>query len=73
MNAGLAIKTIAEEKGMRAVDICTATGLSDAYISMLLNGKINDPKLDRVYLISQALGVSIDYIVQVANEFEDQE
>lgn len=71
MNAGPAIKAIADEKGMRAVDICNATGISDSYISMLLSGKIADPKLDRIYVISRALDVSIDYIVQVAKSLEN--
>ncbi len=71
MNVGMAVHKIAESKGMRAADICNATGIADSYMSMLMRGQIKDPKLGRIYAIANALGVTVDEIVRVAEEYED--
>ena len=71
MNVGMAVRRIAEGKGMRAADICNATGIADSYMSMLMRGQIKDPKLGRIYAIANALGVTVDEIVKVAEEYKD--
>ena len=63
MNIGLAIKAIAREKGMSQVDLHRATGLSEGYISMLFNAKIDDPQLSRVWKMATALGVTVDEVI----------
>lgn len=72
MNVGLAVKQIADSKGMRRVDVCNATGIADSYMSMLFRGQIKDPRLGRVYAIARALDVTVDELVAIADTFEDQ-
>ena len=45
MNIGLAIKSIAVEKGMTAAALSRATGISEGYLSQLFHAKIEDPQL----------------------------
>ena len=55
-----ALRTAMKERNLKQVDICRATGLSDAYISMLVSGKIDDPKWSKAELVIQALGMTLD-------------
>ena len=63
MNIGLAIKAIAKEKGMSQADLHRATGISEGYISMLFNAKIDDPQLSKMWTLSKALGVTVDEMI----------
>lgn len=55
-----ALQVVMDEKGLSQADICRATGLSDAYVSMLVSGKVRDPKWSRAELVIRALGVTLD-------------
>ena len=70
MDIGMALKTIAAERGIRNADICRALPhVSDAYLSMLFSSKIGDPQFSRVQEISEVLGVSLDYVSNLAKQF----
>ena len=49
-------------RGMKAVDLCECTGIPKGAVSYYLSGK-SQPKADRVYLLSKALGVSEAWLV----------
>lgn len=55
-----AVVTIMERDGITQADLCKRAGISDAYASMLCNGKVVDPKWSRAEVIIEALGVSLD-------------
>ena len=48
MNIGLAIKSIAVERGMTAAALSRATGISEGYLSQLFHAKIEDPQLSKM-------------------------
>lgn len=48
------------QRGIKQAHIVKATGLSDAYVSMLVNGKVADPKFTTAELVIHALGMSLD-------------
>ena len=62
-----ALRAAMADKGLKQADICQATGLSDAYVSMLVNGKIEDPKWSKAELVITALGMSLDEFSQLKN------
>ena len=68
MNIGIACKQIAKAKRISAAEISRETGIGQSYLSMLFNGKIEDPQIKRVYLIAHALGMTIDEIVSYARQ-----
>lgn len=55
-----ALRQAMKERGIKQVHIVKATGLSDAYVSMLVNGKVEDPKFGTAELVIDALGMSLD-------------
>lgn len=67
-SAGKAIQAIMERKGISQHELAVAVGCSDAYISMLLNDKIEDLKLSRAIEIADAMGVTLD---DVRDEMSD--
>lgn len=75
MQIGTALSQVIAARGIRKADISRQTGLSDSYLSQLLSGKIKDPSARAVYLICRTLGVSVDGVLQLADdigvEFEE--
>lgn len=71
MNVGAAIRELMNERGMRSIDLCRASGISAGYLSMVLNSKISDPSLLRVKMMANALGVTVDEIVELADKYEE--
>lgn len=55
-----ALRKAMQERGIKQVHIVRATGLSDAYVSMLVNGKVDDPKFSTAESVIHALGMSLD-------------
>lgn len=51
-----------EAKGYKQVDLCTATKESSSKISLIVNGKVTDPRLSTAVKIAEALDVSLDYL-----------
>ena len=73
MNIGTACKLIAKSKRISAAEISRNTGISQSYLSMLFNGKIDDPQVKRLYLIAHELGMTVDDLVAYAMEHEEGE
>ena len=55
-----ALRLAMKERGIKQKDIVKSTGLSDAYVSMLVNGKIDDQKFNSAELVIRSLGMSLD-------------
>lgn len=72
MQIGTALSQVIETRGIRKADISRRTGLSDSYLSQLLSGKIKDPSARAVYLICRTLGVSVDGVLQLADDIGDE-
>jgi len=68
MNIGTVCKLLAKEKRISAAEISRNTGISESYLSMLFNGKIDDPQVKRVWLIAHELGMTVDEIITYAME-----
>ena len=68
MNIGVACKLIAKKKRISAAEIRRNTGINQSYLSMLFNGKIDDPQVKRIYLIAHELGMTVDDLVKYADE-----
>lgn len=68
MNIGIACKLIAKKKRISAAEISRNTGINQSYLSMLFNGKIDDPQVKRIYLIAHELGMTVDDLVKYADE-----
>ena len=73
MNIGTACKRIAKEKRITAAEISRNTGINQSYLSMLFNGRIDDPQVKRLYLIAHELGMTVDELVEYAMEHEEDE
>ena len=73
MNIGTACKLLAKSKRITAAEISRNTGISQSYLSMLFNGRIDDPQVKRLYLIAHELDMTVDDIVMYAMEHELEE
>ena len=67
MNIGLACKQIAKQKRISAAEISRNTGIGQSYLSMLFNGKIEDPQVKKLYLIAHELGMTVDELIEFAD------
>ena len=72
MNIGVACKRIAKEKRISAAEISRTTGIGQSYLSMLFNGKIDDPQVRRLYLIAHVLDMTVDELVEYADSHKDE-
>lgn len=68
MNIGVACKLMAKKNRISAAEISRNTGINQSYLSMLFNGKIDDPQVKRIYLIAHELGMTVDDLVRYADE-----
>ena len=59
MSYGQAVRYLFSRSGMSQADLARRGNFSTAYVSMLLNGKVENPKFDRACEVADALGVSI--------------
>lgn len=59
MSYGQAVRHIFSRSGMSQADLARRGNFSTAYVSMLLSGKVENPKFDRACEVADALGVSI--------------
>lgn len=73
MNIGTACKQIAKKKRISAAEISRNTGIGQSYLSMLFNGKIDDPQVKKLYLIAHELGMTVDELVEYAMKHEGEE
>lgn len=57
-----------KKRGIKQAQLAKMTGMSRAYISMIANGQIIDPKLSSAVLIIHALGMDIDEFAAMMDE-----
>lgn len=57
------IKDLMEEKNMSIYRLSKETGISDSLLGKILNGKVENPRIQTVKQIAKALNVAIDEIV----------
>ncbi|WP_072500543.1 helix-turn-helix domain-containing protein [Olsenella phocaeensis] len=70
MDIGRAIREIATERGMKQVDICRLTGMSDAHMSQIWNSKKYDPSASALFRISVALDVDANTVMSLAERYQ---
>ena len=59
------VDALMRSKNLRQVDLCRMSGLSSAYMSMFLKGKMQDPTLSTAVSITRALGYTLDEMVEM--------
>ena len=62
MDFAHAVRHLFKESGMSQAELCRRGNFSRAYVSMLLSGKVDNPKWDRACQIADALGVTLQDI-----------
>jgi transcriptional regulator with XRE-family HTH domain len=60
MDYAHAVRHLFNQSGMSQAYLCRRSGFSRAYVSMLLSGKVDNPKFDRACQIADALGVTLE-------------
>lgn len=60
---GQRVKVKREEKGMTQVDLAKASDLTQATISRIESGEVTQVRSENLKKLSQALGVTIDFLV----------
>lgn len=60
MDFAHAVRRLFLESGMSQAEFCRRGNFSRAYVSMLLSGKVDNPKFDRACEIVDALGVTLE-------------
>jgi len=64
MSLGEKVKTLREKKGMRQKDVADASGITQATISRIESGQVNQLKSWAIKRLAVALGVTVDYLVE---------
>ena len=59
MDFAHAVRILFNESGISQAELCRRSGLSRAYVSMMLSGDVGIPKFDRACQIVDALGVTL--------------
>ena len=57
------IKDLMKEKNMSIYRLSKETGISDSLLGKILNGKVENPRIQTVKQIAKALNVTVDEIV----------
>lgn len=58
------IKSFTKNEGITLYRLAKKAGISNSYLSDLINGKQNNPSIDILKKISEALNVSIDELIK---------
>ena len=59
------IKDLMKEKNMSIYRLSKETGISDSFLGKILNGKVENPRIQTVKQIAKALNVAINEIVNM--------
>lgn len=59
------IKDLMKEKNMSIYRLSKETGISDSLLGKILNGKVENPRIQTVKQIAKALNAAIDEIVNM--------
>ncbi len=70
IKVGEVIKAKREEKKISLVDFAREIGISPAYLSQLENGRKENPKLEIMLSITQALDIDLDMLLGLEQEPE---
>lgn len=70
IKVGEIIKAKREEKKVSLVDFAREIGISPAYLSQLENGRKENPKLEIMLSITQALDIDLDMLLGLEQETE---
>ena len=65
-----ALRIAMVQRDIKQAHIVKETGFSDAYVSMLVNGKVRDPKFSTAEKVIHALGMSLDEFSQLRSSDE---
>lgn len=66
MNLGPVLKEIRSSKGLSLREVEQATGVSNAYLSQLENGKVRKPSLFFIHKLARVYGWTIDELLDAA-------
>lgn len=70
IKVGEIIKAKREERRISLVDFAREIGISPAYLSQLENGRKENPKLEIMLSITQALDIDLDMLLGLEQELE---
>ena len=68
MSLGEKVKELREKKGMNQKELSEASGITQATISRIEKGKVNQLKSEALKRLADALGSTIDYLVDKADK-----
>ncbi len=68
MSLGEKVKELREKKGMNQKELSEASGITQATISRIEKGKVNQLKSEALKRLADALGSTIDYLVDKTDE-----
>lgn len=66
------LKKYLDESGMTQADLAAKLGTSRSSVGNLMQGSSREPSLHKAYAISKALGVSLDEMVRLLYEDDDE-
>lgn len=67
---GPALTRRLKDSGMKQAELCRLTGISSSYMSQLLGGRILKPQARHIYLISKALGITVEDVMKDIEDLE---
>lgn len=73
MRFSKAVVKAMEQSGMTRQEFQHRGNFSRAYVTMLLNGKIEDPKFSRAKEVCDALGISLNHFSKIYDGIRDDE
>jgi transcriptional regulator with XRE-family HTH domain len=68
MSLGEKVKTLREKRGMNQKQVAESSGISPATVSRIESGLIKELKSDALKRLSEALGVTVDYLSDRTNK-----
>ena len=64
---GEAVKFYMDQRGISQADLARATGLSTAYVNLVIKCEVKDPSITKAKQIADALGITLDDLVSLVN------
>lgn len=65
---GEVVARLMKDKGMSAKELAEKAGVNQPYISRLISGVIQDPPINKAFVIAKALETDLDTIVDMMHE-----
>ena len=73
MSLGEKVKALREKKGMNQKQLAEASDITQATISRIENGKVNQLKSEALKRLSEALGSTVDYLVDRTDQLTPED